>query len=224
MVQALLKAGIVVILLFAVLQGTWGTFLAAAMAGLAGVGIVAQQLVPRQSTRAWATGAEGEVRTAKFLDPLASEGFVVMHDLRIPMSMANIDHLVIGPTGVFVVETKNIAGTLKVRGGDATIAGRRIGVVDEVESELDAVWNAIGATLEERDLVLQPVICAHRAGLPWFRSRAAGIPIVSGRGLVRLIRGQPEVLSPDEVSDLREIAERRLPVKTRRGVALAIEG
>jgi hypothetical protein len=215
--SAAIRAAVVAILLFAVLNGTWGAPVAAALAGLAGLVIVIEQLVPRQSTRAWATGALGELRTAQFLDPLADEGYVVMHDLRIPMSRANIDHLVIGPTGVFVVETKNIVGALKVRGGDVTIRGRRIGVVDEVKSELEAVWNALGPTLEEWGVGLQPVICAHRADLPWFKSRVAGIPIVSGRGLVRLIRGRSEVLSPEEVGELRHIAERRLPVKAKNG-------
>ncbi len=88
--------------------------------------------------------------------------------------MANIDHLVIGPTGVFVVETKNIAGSLRVRGSDVVIAGRRIGVVDEVKRELDAVSNALGPTLSARGLSVEPVICAHRADLPWFSSGSRG--------------------------------------------------
>src|SRR5947209_8167175 len=33
---------------------------------------------------AWATGADGEARTARLLEPLRAEGFAVLHDRRIP--------------------------------------------------------------------------------------------------------------------------------------------
>jgi Nuclease-related domain len=36
-------------------------------------------------------------RTARLLDRLTREGFVVFHDLAVPGSPANVDHLVIGP-------------------------------------------------------------------------------------------------------------------------------
>jgi hypothetical protein len=51
------------------------------------------------------------------------EGFVVFHDLHVPGSPANIDHLVVGPTGVFVVDSKAYTGTLTA-GGDTLWRGR----------------------------------------------------------------------------------------------------
>jgi hypothetical protein len=48
---------------------------------------------------AWRRGAEGERRTARLLGPLARQGWVALHDLAIPSSRANLDHLVIGPGG-----------------------------------------------------------------------------------------------------------------------------
>lgn len=49
-------------------------------------------------------GWEGEVATAEELNKLMRDGFEVFHD--IPCDRFNIDHVVIGPTGVFAVETK----------------------------------------------------------------------------------------------------------------------
>jgi hypothetical protein len=46
---------------------------------------------------AWRRGAAGERRTARLLDPLERHGWAVLHDLAVPGSRANIDHLVIGP-------------------------------------------------------------------------------------------------------------------------------
>lgn len=54
---------------------------------------------------AYGIGAEGERLTGRVLDKL--DGYVVLHDRKIPGSKANIDHIAIGPGGVFVVGTKN---------------------------------------------------------------------------------------------------------------------
>jgi hypothetical protein len=166
--------------------------------------------LPRSSTTAWAKGAEGEERTATYLDPLAREGFVIFHDRKIPMSVANIDHIVIGPTGVYVVETKNISGAFRIRGDEVQIGGRRVALVEEVRLEVEATWNALASVLAPRGLRVTPIVCAHRAELPLFRRHVGGIRILSGRGLPRYIRGQPTVLSTAEVQDLKRLLARTL--------------
>lgn len=173
--------------------------------------ILVRVLIPPQTTTAWATGAEGEEATARLIDPLAQQGFVVIHDRKIPGSPRNIDHIVIGPTGVFVIETKNIAGRLRIEGGDLRIGGRRVAAVDEVLREAAAVSLALAPMLSPRNISVRPVICAHRADLPWFRREVRGVRIVSGRDLVRLIRGSDAVLSADEVLELSRLAVRNLP-------------
>jgi hypothetical protein len=44
-------------------------------------------------------GAAGERRTARLLGPLERYGWVLLHDLAVPGSRANLDHLAIGPGG-----------------------------------------------------------------------------------------------------------------------------
>lgn len=72
-----------------------------------------------QSTRAWATGALGEERLGRRLDTLVRPGLNVLHDRRIPRTKANIDHLVVGPSGVFVIDAKRYKGrpSYRVEGG-----------------------------------------------------------------------------------------------------------
>ncbi len=72
-----------------------------------------------QSTRSWATGAKGEVVLGKRLDKLVERGFHVLHDRRIPGTKANIDHIVVAPRGVFVIDAKRYKGAprLQVEGG-----------------------------------------------------------------------------------------------------------
>jgi hypothetical protein len=57
-------------------------------------------------TAAWRRGARGERRTARALRKLARHGWTVLHDVAIPSSRANGDHLLIGPPGVFLVDSK----------------------------------------------------------------------------------------------------------------------
>lgn len=72
-----------------------------------------------QSTRAWQTGAAGEERLAARLDSLVASGVLLLHDRRIPRSSANIDHIAVAPTGVWVIDAKRYRGRphLRVEGG-----------------------------------------------------------------------------------------------------------
>jgi hypothetical protein len=54
---------------------------------------------PSPDAVAWRRGAAGERRTARLLAALERQGWAVLHDLAVPGSRANIDHLVIGPGG-----------------------------------------------------------------------------------------------------------------------------
>lgn len=61
----------------------------------------------------WRSGAEGERVVAIALDRL-SKNFVVFHDFN--TARGNFDHLVVGPSGIFAVETKNFRGTITADG------------------------------------------------------------------------------------------------------------
>jgi Nuclease-related domain len=63
-----------------------------------------------------AAGAVGERRTARLLARLERQGWVVLHDLAVPGSRANLDHLVIGHGGVFVIDSKQYRGRLHLDG------------------------------------------------------------------------------------------------------------
>ena len=72
-----------------------------------------------QSTQAWERGAIGEELLAKRLSELP-EPTRVLNDRRIPGTRANIDHIVVAPSGVWVVDAKrykNKRPELRVEGG-----------------------------------------------------------------------------------------------------------
>src|SRR5207247_8670464 len=54
-------------------------------------------------------GLEGEQSVASELSYLNDE-FLLLNDVMLPGGKGNIDHILVGPTGVFVFETKNYSG------------------------------------------------------------------------------------------------------------------
>jgi hypothetical protein len=54
-------------------------------------------------------GFKGELAVEKALRSL-DDSYILINDVRLPNARGNIDHIVVGPTGVFVIETKNVSG------------------------------------------------------------------------------------------------------------------
>jgi hypothetical protein len=77
--------------------------------------IVLRDLPPDHVVR-WRKGADGERHTARVLEELAGEGWQSVHDLEKSRG-GNTDHLLVGPPGVFLLETKNLSGQIAVSGG-----------------------------------------------------------------------------------------------------------
>lgn len=113
-----------------------------------------------QSTTAWNTGAIGEEQLGQRLNELASDRLRVLHDRRVPGSRANIDHLAVTPTGIFVIYAKRYAGRprLKVEGGllrprtEKLVVGSRgcTKLVDGVLQQVEVVKDQIGGYVPVR--------------------------------------------------------------------------
>jgi hypothetical protein len=63
----------------------------------------------------WREGEEGERKTAKALTPLERSGLRVVHDVE--ARYGNYDHIAVGRSGVFLLETKNLKGIVELDGG-----------------------------------------------------------------------------------------------------------
>ncbi len=173
----------------------------------------------RSSTEAWRIGAEGEERTARSLDRLGRR-YRVLHDARVPGRRSNIDHVVVGPTGVLTIETKNYAG--KVRISRSLFAsepvvehgGRRLDrVIDQASGQAEAVGELVRSSSRRSGIYVQPVVVVQRAQLdvaPFIRPVTRGVRWCSGRRLVRVIRNGPASLSAEEVASIAAALERVL--------------
>ena len=67
----------------------------------------------------WRTGAEGEKATAKALRPMLRSGWELFNDIK--TGHGNIDHILVGPAGVFMLESKRLAGEVRVNAGKLAV-------------------------------------------------------------------------------------------------------
>jgi Nuclease-related domain len=174
----------------------------AGLVGLAVAALVGWRLRFRLSeqARTWQRGAHGERRTARLLDRLTHDGYVVFHDLAVPGSNANVDHLVIGPTGLFVVDSKQWSGHVQ-QGGDGLAWHNHY----RLDRTLETVrWEAqvVGRLLGTRAVAL---VCVHGAHVQGGGVHAQGVAIVPAQ-LLRSALGHDRVLSDAEVDLLAAAA------------------
>ena len=185
--------------------GLTGTALAT-QAGLAAAALVGWRLRfrPSEQARAWQRGARGERQTARLLDCLGRDGYQVFHDLAMPGSPANIDHLVVGPSGVFVIDSKQWTGQVHQSAE---------GLIWHNHHRLDGTlatirWQALtlGQVL---GVPVAPLLCVHGAHVQGGGLRAHGVTIVPAT-VLRSALGDDRVLSDADVELYAATAKARL--------------
>jgi hypothetical protein len=162
---------------------------------------------PSPGAVAWRQGAAGERRTARLLGPLERHGWVVLHDLAVPGSAANIDHLAIGPGGVFVIDSKQYRGRLRLDAVGKLWHGRH-----PLAPTMRAVsWAAdqTAQVLPDPGVAVVPIVAVHGVQVPWGKVVIDGVPVVSARRLPSLLRQLPAVLGPERVAWLADQARVR---------------
>jgi hypothetical protein len=162
---------------------------------------------PSPDASAWRRGAAGERRTARLLGPLERQGWVVLHDLAVPSSRANIDHLVIGPGGVFVIDSKQYRGRLQLDRSGRLWHGRYplAPVLRSVEFQADQA----AQVLTDPDVVVVPIVAVHGAQVPWGKVVTDGVPVLPARRLPSMLRELPAIVGPERVAGLADQARVR---------------
>jgi hypothetical protein len=125
-----------------------------------------------QHESAFHRGELGETAVAAYLEKHTARGSsILLHDRRMPGGLGNIDHLAIAPTGVFVIDAKNIKGKVRVANPlfgapKLLIAGRnRTKLIDGLDRQVAAVRDAL-ATSGHSDVPVRGVLCFTTADLP----------------------------------------------------------
>ena len=152
-------------------------------------------------------GADGEEATAHVLAGLPALEWRVFHDVRWPgRRFANIDHVLVGPQGVFVVDSKAWTGDVDARAGVLRQNGhRRTRAVVAAE----AAATAVAELLPELDPgKVKQVICLVRPE-PVF-GWVDELMLCSTANIVTLLSSRPTVLSKREVATTSELLAQSL--------------
>jgi hypothetical protein len=196
-VAATLGAGVVGGVLGRLLAPRLSLVLGALATVAAGWGLRFQ---PSPDAVAWRRGAAGERRTARLLAALERHGWAVLHDLALPGSRANLDHLAIGPGGVFVIDSKHYRGRLQLDPSGRLWHGRYplAPALRAVSFEADQA----ALVLTDPDVVVVPIMVVHGAQVPWGKVVVNGVPVVAARRLPSMLWQLPAVLGPERVAAL----------------------
>lgn len=154
--------------------------------------------------RALRLAIEGERAVGQFLERLREDGYQVFHD--VVGSGFNLDHVVIGPAGIFAIETKTRS---KPARGEARVVcdGHRI-LVNGLESDRDPIvqgkaqasWlrvllsESTGRKFRVRSVILFP---------GWFVEQdpesRRDFWVLEPKALRNFLKNQPEVLNTEDV-------------------------
>lgn len=169
-------------------------------------------LLPGQREVAWRKGAEGEQAVGRALDQLAPSARA-LHDRLIPGSRANIDHILVAPTGVWTVDAKNYSGKIETRrrGSELWVNGRnRSKLLAQAQRQRDVVSDAL-ARSGLGQVPVRPALCF--LGVEWpllFRPKSADdVALVSPRRLPSLVEGEL-ALTPAEVQRVADAIDQGL--------------
>ncbi len=147
-------------------------------------------------------GRDDEKAVGQFLEQLRQDGCIVFHD--IVGNKFNLDHVVLSPKGIYVIETKTYS---KPKGKEARVYydGTHlnidsVGNKDDILIQVEAATSWLKETLKEstgKDFAIKPVVVfpgwyveSNNHNKHW---------IINPKGLPKFIQSQKEILSKEDV-------------------------
>jgi hypothetical protein len=158
--------------------------------------------------------------TQRRLARMERAGYLSLHARPIPDSEEMIDHLVVGPTGVYAIDSEKWNKKLPIR----TRNGKQLWLGPESKKPRleHARWEAqkAGELLSARlgkEIVVRPALAIYGPHIPWDIAVIREVDVFNGDRLRQYLRKRSKVrevrkLSRDEVARFFEAAEAVLPV------------
>jgi hypothetical protein len=148
---------------------------------------------------------------ARHLEGLEAAGYVILHDRRVSAVRKQIDYLVVGPSGIYVVVSRPWRGQVDVTGDRLYVDGRpRAGVPEEATRIAAAVHDVLSDELRPLGAQVLPLLRLTGADMPWQSWNVQGVIVTAGRGMARYIRHAPPALGEETVIRLALAADRLL--------------
>ncbi|WP_074712359.1 nuclease-related domain-containing protein [Arthrobacter alpinus] len=156
-------------------------------------------------SKSWYKGALGEIEVGKVLAGMGS-GWEVLHSVPVGKADTDIDHVVIGPAGVFTLNTKNHSGQKVWVGGNTfMVNGTKTTYISKAVSEARRAARVLGkATGREVNVAALLVLIEPRSLT--VKTGLDGVEIVNAGNLRRWFSRQPHILHAAEVERLAAAA------------------
>jgi hypothetical protein len=195
-----------------ILLGSWRVGLT--MAIIAAVADAVYRSKTVSSVPAWRRPSAAERRTEAQLKKLERGGYKTLHARAIPGSEAQIDHLVIGPTGVYAVDSEKWDRRLPVR----VQSHRKLfhGPFNQKPRLDEARWEATQASelitkALSREVSVVPSLAIYGPAIPWRILNVREVDVFSGSLVRKWITKREKSLTTAEIDSIYRAAERVLP-------------
>ena len=158
-------------------------------------------------------------RTRRRLLLARRSGYLTLNGRAIPGTTCIIDHLIVGPAGVFAVDSERWDRRLPLR---ATQGGHlyhgpysQTGRLKHAQGEAAMAARLISETLGRKQRI-RPAMVIYGPTVPWTVARIGGVDVFSGRRLRKYLRAQSRArreqrLTHEEIERIHEAADRALP-------------
>jgi hypothetical protein len=171
--------------------------------------------------------AAAQRKTRRTLHGLEKSGWYTLNSRSIPGSDQEIDHFLVGPGGVFAVDSELWDKRLPIRTG-GTGSELYHGPYSQTERLEHARWEAAQATrlvssaLRQR-VHVHPAMVLYGPKVPWIVVRMLGVDVFAGDRLKKYLKQEArqrakasERLDPDQVAEIIAVAEKVLPARADR--------
>jgi Nuclease-related domain len=153
--------------------------------------------------RTWRKGALGERFNGWLLERLP-QGWHAFHDIPVGTSGVNIDHLVVGPAGVFTVNTKNLSGKIWLATRTLRVNGRMTDLLPKATSEARRAARLLEKRLG-RPITVTPILSI--IADEWtVMDNPMDVFVATPRGVKKWLLGRPASLDPGDVTQIARAA------------------
>jgi hypothetical protein len=159
-------------------------------------------------------------QTSKQLRKMRREGYFTLNARPIPDSREFIDHLVVGPTGVYAIDSEKWNPKLPIR----TWNGKKLyhGPQSQKDRLEHAVWEANQASeilsgALGTEITVQPALAIYGPKIPWDITTIRNVDVFTGGSLIKYLKRRARMkegvtrLTGEEVRTIYQAAARMLP-------------
>lgn len=160
--------------------------------------------------RAWSKGARGEEKVGAELAKLADRDpqWRVLHSIPVGHRGSDIDHLVIGPGGVYTLNAKHHRGAKIWIGGNTFIVnGQRLPYLRNSRYEAQRATKLLSAAIGRPVAVTAVIVHVGVHGVV-IKTPPADVHVVDRAALVTWLRRRPETLDAPTIEAVFEVASR----------------